>query len=65
MALDELPADLPVPVDDGGADHLVGLGIPTLTLPAAGGGLAINLQGSYKITSRTPTNTLRPLRTDD
>lgn len=33
-----LPPDLPVPEDDGGADHLPGLAIPSLALPAVGGG---------------------------
>jgi peroxiredoxin len=30
-----LPADLPVPVDDGGCDHLLGLNAPALTLPSS------------------------------
>lgn len=33
-----LPADLPVPVDDGAAAHLPGLAMPRLHLPATGGG---------------------------
>jgi len=33
-----LPPDLPVPEDDGGAEHLPGLTVPALALPAAGGG---------------------------
>ena len=33
----ELPPDLPVPVNDGAADHLIGLCLPSLTLPAADG----------------------------
>jgi peroxiredoxin len=33
-----LPADLPVPEDDGGAEHLPGVVLPALTLPAADGG---------------------------
>jgi peroxiredoxin len=32
-----LPADLPEPVDDGGADHLKGLAFPSLTLPSSSG----------------------------
>jgi peroxiredoxin len=32
-----LPADLPVPEDDGAADHLVGLELPDLTLPSSQG----------------------------
>ncbi len=35
----ELPPDLPVPEDDGAADHLPGMELPTgLTLPSTGGG---------------------------
>ena len=33
-----LPADLPVPEDDGAADHLPGLPVPTVPLVATGGG---------------------------
>lgn len=33
-----LPADLPVPADDGGADHLTGAAMPLLSLPATTGG---------------------------
>jgi peroxiredoxin len=32
-----LPDDLPVPVDDGGADHLDGATIPSLSLPSTSG----------------------------
>lgn len=32
-----LPEDLPVPVDDGAADHLVGLPVPSIALPATNG----------------------------
>lgn len=32
-----LPADLPVPQDDGGADHLPGAGVPELTLTSTAG----------------------------
>jgi peroxiredoxin len=32
-----LPPDLPVPEDDGGADHLPGLTVPAVSLPATGG----------------------------
>jgi peroxiredoxin len=38
----ELPADLPAPVDDGGARHLVGLSWPDLALPATDGS-SVNL----------------------
>ena len=33
----ELPADLPVPIDDGACDHLPGRRLPALTLPATDG----------------------------
>jgi peroxiredoxin len=32
-----LPADLPVPLDDGAADHLEGLALPAVTLPSTSG----------------------------
>ncbi len=32
-----LPPDLPVPEDDGAADHLAGLAVPALSLPATSG----------------------------
>ena len=32
-----LPDDLPVPTDDGACDHLIGLRLPDLTLPATDG----------------------------
>ena len=37
MTVYELPADLPVPVDDGAAAHLDGLGAPALTLESSVG----------------------------
>ena len=37
MSLYQLPADLPVPVDDGAADHLVGLEVPKLELDSSVG----------------------------
>ncbi len=37
MSLYELPADLPVPVDDGAADHLVGLDVPVIELSSSEG----------------------------
>ena len=33
-----LPADLPVPVDDGAADHLTGLAVPPVALASTSGG---------------------------
>jgi peroxiredoxin len=35
-----LPPDLPVPEDDGAADHLTGTMLPSLLLPSTGGGTA-------------------------
>ena len=37
VKLDTLPDNLPVPLDDGGADHLVGLTLPPLTLAGTDG----------------------------
>jgi peroxiredoxin len=37
--LHNLPDGLPVPVDDGGADHLPGSRVPAVALPSTGGGL--------------------------
>jgi peroxiredoxin len=37
-----LPSDIPIPQDDGGADHLTGMRLPDLALPATSGG-AVNL----------------------
>ena len=34
----DLPPDLPVPVDDGAADHLPGLAVPSVRLPSTLGG---------------------------
>ncbi len=34
----ELPADLPVPADDGACDHLPGLRLPAIALPSTAGG---------------------------
>ncbi len=38
MDYTELPPNLPAPEDDGGADHLSGLSVPTLRLPSTQGG---------------------------
>ena len=35
---EQLPADLPVPEDDGAAAHLPGAALPSVSLPATGGG---------------------------
>lgn len=36
-SLQSLPDNLPKPVDDGAADHLLGMALPELTLPATNG----------------------------
>ncbi len=36
-SLDQLPDDLPIPIDDGAANHLMGLRLPDITLPATDG----------------------------
>lgn len=42
-----LPPDLPVPPDDGAADHLPGRDLPAVSLPgAAGGSFALNRPGT-------------------
>jgi len=35
----DLPADLPVPVDDGACDHLPGMRLPSIALPATDGSM--------------------------
>jgi peroxiredoxin len=35
----ELPADLPVPLDDGACDHLPGMRLPSMALPATDGSM--------------------------
>ena len=37
VKLDTIPDNLPIPLDDGGADHLLGLTLPPLTLAATTG----------------------------
>jgi peroxiredoxin len=39
--LGTLPADLPVPVDDGACDHLVGMSVPAIALPSTAGGSVV------------------------
>jgi peroxiredoxin len=43
----ELPADLPVPENDGGADHLTGMSLPEVDLPSTMGG-SMNLAGTVE-----------------
>jgi len=40
----QLPADLPAPEDDGAADHLTGMRLPSISLPSSQGG-AVELAG--------------------
>ncbi len=44
-----LPPDLPVPVDDGAADHLEGMALPSLSLPSTSGS-EINLAEAARAT---------------
>jgi peroxiredoxin len=37
QSFNELPKDLPVPVDDGACDHLQGMALPSVTLPSTAG----------------------------
>lgn len=39
MSLEELPPNLPVPIDDGACDHLIGLELPDIVMPSTNGGL--------------------------
>ena len=43
--LTELPKDLPVPSDDGACDHLLGMNLPSVSLPSTYGGM-VNLAES-------------------
>ena len=45
MSVYELPANLPVPVDDGACDHLVGLPVPALTLESSQGAVSLRELG--------------------
>jgi peroxiredoxin len=47
-----LPSDLPVPDDDGAADHLGGLALPPVELPSTAGGV-VNLAGLGRARPRT------------
>ena len=46
VSIYQLPHDLPVPVDDGAADHLVGLGVPALRFDSSQGIVDLTELGS-------------------
>ena len=46
MSIHQLPPDLPVPVDDGAADHLVGLEVPALRFDSSRGIVDLTELGS-------------------
>ncbi|HSS74851.1 MAG TPA: peroxiredoxin [Gaiellaceae bacterium] len=48
MTVYELPANLPVPVDDGAADHLAGTQVPALTLESSVGPVDLALFGAER-----------------
>jgi peroxiredoxin len=56
----ELPADLPVPVDDGAARHLVGRSWPNLALPATDGSLVNLSAGRGRVVVYAYPRTGRP-----
>jgi len=43
VSLTDLPADLPIPEDDGAANHLIGMEMPALSLPTTSGS-SVSLQ---------------------
>ena len=45
MSIYQLPADLPVPVDEGACDHLLGLPVPSLTLESSRGPVSLRQLG--------------------
>jgi peroxiredoxin len=47
--LHDLPADLPVPEDDGAADHLSGLALPALTLDSTAGPIDLAVAGRGRL----------------
>jgi len=48
MTVYELPANLPVPVDDGGAAHLTGMPVPDITLESSNGPVDLAAFGSER-----------------
>ena len=55
--LDRLPANLPVPVDDGACDHLPGLAVPPVLLPStAGRSVDLSKLEERTVASRRPAS---------
>ncbi len=52
---EQLPADLPVPEDDGAAAHLPGAVMPSISLPATSGSLVDLAQAATRARSCTCT----------
>ncbi|KAG6879577.1 hypothetical protein C0992_001191 [Termitomyces sp. T32_za158] len=46
----DLPHDLPVPVDDGACDHLIGASIPSITLPSTADGAPVDVSSLSGLT---------------
>jgi peroxiredoxin len=57
-----LPADLPVPVDDGGADHLLGTMLPQLTLDSSQGPVSLRELSRERVVLYVYPRTGRPDR---
>jgi peroxiredoxin len=55
-----LPTDLPVPEDDGAADHLTGLAVPSMTLPSTQGELDLAEQAEELLVLYVYPRTGRP-----
>jgi peroxiredoxin len=55
-----LPPDLPVPADDGAADHLVGMMLPQLTLESSAGPVSLRELGLERLVLYVYPRTGRP-----
>ena len=55
-----LPPDLPVPEDDGAADHLLGMMLPQLTLDSSQGPVSLRELGSERLVLYIYPRTGRP-----
>ena len=64
MSLHELPANLPVPVDDGACDHLEGLGVPALVLDSSQGPVDLSELGATLAVLYIYPRTGRPGQSD-